>query len=96
MKYILKKLFALIITLLIVSFLAFLAFSVIPGDPTAKILGMDASPEQVAALRAQLGLDKAGAHPLLGVADQFHHRATSAPATVTARAWGRCSRTSCR
>ena len=58
MKYILKKLFALIITLLIVSFLAFLAFSVIPGDPTAKILGMDASPEQVAALRAQLGLDR--------------------------------------
>ena len=30
MKYILKKLFALIITLLIISFLAFLAFSIIP------------------------------------------------------------------
>ncbi len=58
MKYILKKLFALIITLLIVSLLAFLAFSVIPGDPTARLLGMDASPEQVAALRAQLGLDR--------------------------------------
>lgn len=58
MKYILKKLFALIITLLIVSFLAFLAFSIIPGDPTAKILGMDASPDQIAALRSQLGLDR--------------------------------------
>ena len=43
---------------LIVSFLAFLAFSIIPGDPTAKILGMDASPEQIAALRSQLGLDR--------------------------------------
>ena len=49
MKYIVKKLFALIITLLIVSFLAFLAFSIIPGDPTSKILGMDATPEQIAA-----------------------------------------------
>lgn len=53
-----KKLFALIITLLIVSFLAFLAFSIIPGDPTSKILGMDATPEQIAALRAELGLDR--------------------------------------
>lgn len=58
MKYIVKKLFALIITLLIVSFLAFLAFSIIPGDPTSKILGMDATPEQIAALRAELGLDR--------------------------------------
>lgn len=58
MKYVLKKLFALIITLLIISFLAFLAFSVIPGDPTSKMLGMDATPEQIAELRAQLGLDR--------------------------------------
>lgn len=58
MKYIVKKLFALIITLLIVSFLAFLAFSIIPGDPTSKILGMDATPEQIATLRAELGLDR--------------------------------------
>ena len=58
MKYIVKKLFALIISLLIVSFLAFLAFSIIPGDPTSKILGMDATPEQIAALRAELGLDR--------------------------------------
>lgn len=58
MKYIVKKLFALIITLLIVSLLAFLAFSIIPGDPTSKILGMDATPEQIAALRAELGLDR--------------------------------------
>lgn len=58
MKYIVKKLIALIITLLVVSLLAFLAFSVIPGDPTAKILGMDASPERIAELRAQLGLDR--------------------------------------
>lgn len=58
MKTIVKKSITLIITLLIVSLLAFLAFSVIPGDPTAKILGMDASQAQIDALRHELGLDR--------------------------------------
>lgn len=58
MKYTLKKIFTLIITLFIVSLLAFLAFQVIPGDPTTKMLGTEASPEAVAALRAELGLDR--------------------------------------
>ena len=57
MKYTAKKFFTLIITLFIVSLLAFLAFQVIPGDPTTKMLGTEASPEAVAALRTQLGLD---------------------------------------
>ena len=57
MKYTAKKFFTLIITLFIVSLLAFLAFQVIPGDPTTKMLGTEASPEAVAALRAKLGLD---------------------------------------
>ncbi len=38
--------------------LAFLAFQVIPGDPTTKMLGTEATPEAVAALRAELGLDR--------------------------------------
>ena len=58
MKYTAKKIFTLIITLFIVSLLAFLAFQVIPGDPTTKMLGTEASPEAVAALRTQLGLDR--------------------------------------
>lgn len=58
MKYTAKKFFTLIITLLIVSLLAFLAFQVIPGDPTTKLLGTEATPEMAAALRAELGLDK--------------------------------------
>ena len=58
MKYITKKVIALIITLLIVSFLAFLAFQIIPGDPTTRILGSEATPEMVAALREQLGLNR--------------------------------------
>lgn len=58
MKYFTKKFVALIITLLIVSFLAFLAFTIIPGDPTTRILGTEATPERVAQLRELYGLDK--------------------------------------
>ena len=58
MKHLAKKFFALIITLFIVSLLAFLAFQIIPGDPTTKMLGTEATAEAVAALRAELGLDK--------------------------------------
>ncbi len=58
MRFTAKKIFTLIITLLIVSILAFLAFQVIPGDPSTKMLGMEATPEKVAALQHELGLDK--------------------------------------
>lgn len=58
MHYIAKKLCLLIVTLLIVSMLAFLAFQVIPGDPTTKILGTDATPERVAELQQELGLGR--------------------------------------
>lgn len=58
MKTFFKKFAALIITLFIVSLLTFLAFQIIPGDPTTKLLGTEATPEARAALRAQLGLDR--------------------------------------
>lgn len=58
MKFVFKKLFTLIITLLIVSFLAFLAFQVIPGDPTTKMLGTEATPEAREELLAALGFDR--------------------------------------
>ena len=58
MKYVAKKFLTLIITLFIVSLLAFLAFQIIPGDPTTAMLGTEASPEARAELRAQLGLDQ--------------------------------------
>ena len=57
MGYIGKKFITLVVTLLIVSLLAFLAFQVIPGDPTTKMLGTEATEEARAALRAELGLD---------------------------------------
>lgn len=58
MRRIGKKLLSMILTLLVVSFLVFLAFSVIPGDPALHKLGTEATPEKVAALREELGLNR--------------------------------------
>lgn len=58
MKQIGKKVITLIITLLLISLAAFLAFQVIPGDPAASVLGMDATEQQLAALRKEMGLDR--------------------------------------
>lgn len=57
MKYVLKKITGLIITLLIVTMLVFLAFDIIPGDPALAKLGTEATPEQVEALREEMGLN---------------------------------------
>ena len=58
MRFILKKTGVLIITLLLISLLAYLAFQIVPGDPTTVILGLDYTPERAAALREELGLDR--------------------------------------
>ena len=47
MKFFIKKLITLIITLLVISFLTFTAFSVIPGDAALSRLGKDATEEQL-------------------------------------------------
>lgn len=57
MKYLVKKLTTLIITLLLISFLSFAAFSVIPGDAALSRLGEEATEEQLMMIREQLGLD---------------------------------------
>ncbi len=57
MKYIIKKLGMMIITLLVVSICVFLAFNIIPGDPALKMLGTEASPELVEQTREQMGLN---------------------------------------
>ena len=56
-KTVLKRLGLLLLTLVLVTALAFLAFSIVPGDPTSSIVGVDATEEQIATVRAQLGLD---------------------------------------
>lgn len=56
-KTLLKRLGLLLGTLLLVSALAFAAFSVIPGDPTTAVLGSEATEEQISTFRARQGLD---------------------------------------
>lgn len=58
MKYILKKAGVMIVTLLLISLLAFLAFELIPADPVDSILGTEYTEERAEALRHELGLDR--------------------------------------
>lgn len=58
MKYFLKKTTALAVTLLVAAFLTFLAFEVIPSDAAMTKLGMDATEEEIAALREEMGLNR--------------------------------------
>lgn len=58
LHYILKRLGLLLITMLLVSFLTFLAFELVSGDPAQTMLGTEATAEQLSALRHQMGLDQ--------------------------------------
>ena len=58
MKYVVRRILALVITMVMVSFLAFAAFHMISGDPAQAILGTNATPERLELLRHQLGLDQ--------------------------------------
>ena len=56
--YILKRLLALIPTLMGITVLVFLMVHLVPGDPAQVMLGERASAESLAALRRDLGLDQ--------------------------------------
>jgi len=58
MRYAIRKLVTLVITLFLISLLAFLAFSLIPGDPAVLQLGINATPESLEALREEMGLNR--------------------------------------
>ena len=58
MKYAAKRVLMLLLTMVIVSLLAFVAFDLISGDPATAMLGTEATPEKVAVLREQLGLNR--------------------------------------
>lgn len=52
-----KRIFLAVVTLFLVSVVIFAISSMLPGDAASEILGQSATPQAVAALRAQLGLD---------------------------------------
>ncbi|WP_104017932.1 ABC transporter permease [Roseovarius nitratireducens] len=56
--YILKRLISAIPVLLGITIIVFLIMSLIPGDPATAILGSYATPENVAKINRDLGLDK--------------------------------------
>lgn len=58
LSYLVKRLLSLVPVLLVVSVVIFLLIHLIPGDPAAIILGEEATPEQVAALRREMGLER--------------------------------------
>jgi len=58
LSYILRRIWQMIPTLLGVILLIFFLFKFFGGDPVEVMAGMKASPERLASLRAQLGLDK--------------------------------------
>jgi len=56
-KLVLKRLGLGLVTLLIISFLIFFAVELLPGDLAQAVLGQGATPENLAAMREQLGLN---------------------------------------
>jgi peptide/nickel transport system permease protein len=56
--YLIKRIFILMVTLLLVSITIFAVLMVIPGDPAQIILGIHATPETLQGLRHKLGLDQ--------------------------------------
>jgi len=56
--YATRKLLELVLTLLLVSLAVFLVLRLLPGDPAQLVLGVNASPESLARLRSEMGLNK--------------------------------------
>jgi len=58
LRFILKRAVSLATSLVVASALIFVMIEVVPGDPAAFMLGLNAQPDTIASLRAELGLDQ--------------------------------------
>ena len=56
-RYVFGRLISLVVSLIVASIVIFVVIEIAPGDPASFMLGINAQPETVAALRAELGLD---------------------------------------
>ena len=57
--FIIRRILGMILVLIAVSFIVYLIFIVIPGgDPADRIAGKVATPENIASIRHNLGLDQ--------------------------------------
>ena len=57
LPYIIKRLGSLIVSLFVASLVIFACIEIVPGDPASFMLGVNAQPDTVNALREQLGLN---------------------------------------
>ena len=55
--FILRRFIRLLLTILIISTIIFFVIRVIPGDPALVVAGIDASDEDIQAIRIRLGTD---------------------------------------
>ncbi|WP_210484711.1 ABC transporter permease [Microvirga antarctica] len=57
-QFLVKRLVGSFVVLVLVSLMAFAIIWLVPGDPTSAFLDTGATPDQIASLRQQLGLDR--------------------------------------
>lgn len=58
LRYLVKRALSLTLSLLAASILIFFVIEIVPGDPAAYMLGLNAQPDTLASLRSELGLDR--------------------------------------
>ena len=58
LTFALRRIGRLIITVFLISTIIFFVIRIIPGDPALVIAGLDASPQDIAAIRAKIGTDR--------------------------------------
>lgn len=58
LEYLVRRLLGTIPVIIVISVVVFLFVHMLPGDPARLVAGMDATPEDVAAVRSALGLDR--------------------------------------
>jgi len=56
--YVIRRLFGVVPVLVLVALGSFLLVHLVPGDPAMVMLGSDATPQQIQAVRTQMGLDR--------------------------------------
>lgn len=57
-RYLLRRSASLLVTLVLASVAVFGLLRLVPGDPASVVAGADATPQQLTAVRAELGLDR--------------------------------------
>ncbi|MFN3483747.1 MAG: ABC transporter permease, partial [Rhabdaerophilum calidifontis] len=65
LRFLAARIAMLVAALATAALVIFLVLEILPGDPAAAMLGVSATPETIAALRAELGLDQPAARRFL-------------------------------